>query len=80
MMMMSMEHLVKLELAWETEVPIYLSIYLSIYISIYGSTAFCWTLAAVSVSLSSSKSAGLLGRGSAGRKAANCTQDSTNTE
>jgi hypothetical protein len=32
-------------------------------LSIYGSTALCWTLAAFSVSWSSSQSVGLLGRG-----------------
>jgi hypothetical protein len=41
----------------------------------YGSTALCWALAAFSVSLSYTQSVGLLGRGSACRKAATYTQN-----
>jgi hypothetical protein len=49
------------------------SIHLSLYLSICGSTVLCWTLAAFSVSWFFTQSIGLLGRGSAHRKAATYT-------
>jgi hypothetical protein len=52
----------------------YVSTYLTTYPPFYGSTA------AFSVSWSFTQSVGLLGRGSARRKAAACTQYSTNAE
>jgi hypothetical protein len=45
-----------------------------------GSTAFHWALAAISVSWSYTQSIGLLGRGSARRKASTYTQNNTNRE
>jgi hypothetical protein len=46
----------------------------------YGSAALCWTLAAFSVSWSFTQSVGLLGRGSACRKAATCTHRTAQTQ
>jgi hypothetical protein len=45
-----------------------------------GSTALCWALAAFSVSSTYTQSVGILGRGSAGRKAFTYTQSNTNTK
>jgi hypothetical protein len=50
------------------------------YYYYYGFTALCWALAAFTVSLFYTQSVGLLGRGSARRRAATYTQGNTNTE
>jgi hypothetical protein len=55
--------------------PIYLSLYLSMVLQFC-----CWTLAAFSVSKYYTQSVGLLGRGSACRKAAIYTQNKTDMD
>jgi hypothetical protein len=49
-------------------------------LSIYSSTALCWSSAVFSVFLSLTRSVGIVDGGSARRKAATYTQDSTNIE